>query len=285
MKMDETDAFFLNGTRLILLSSTSSERQYESETGHIKVTGYFSGHVLKYFKAFFPNGSQATFGFSWNTSNQFTYPVSELTDGKGNTINYGYSFLSNVYYISSVTYGYGYSVSFEYSTDRPDALLCYHNGSELIENHRIQSVKCYSGNTLLNTYTLSYSIQNNVSVYEGVELEDDVFCGPSMVFTNDLTPRAKYPKGSANYKKTLIRHGATIGANATVVCGHTLGEWCTIAAGAVVTKNVKAHALMAGVPAKQIGWVCECGQVLKDSLACPDCDRKYTLIEDGLREV
>lgn len=164
MKMDETDAFFLNGTRLILLSSTSSERQYESETGHIKVTGYFSGHVLKYFKAFFPNGSQATFGFSWNTSNQFTYPVSELTDGKGNTINYGYSFLSNVYYISSVTYGYGYSVSFEYSTDRPDALLCYHNGSELIENHRIQSVKCYSGNTLLNTYTLSYSIQNNVSV-------------------------------------------------------------------------------------------------------------------------
>lgn len=128
-------------------------------------------------------------------------------------------------------------------------------------------------------------IQNNVSVYEGVEIEDDVFCGPSMVFTNDLTPRAKYPKGSANYKKTLIKHGATIGANATVVCGHTLGEWCTIAAGAVVTKNVKAHALMAGVPAKQIGWVCECGQVLKDSLACPDCGRKYTLIDDELREV
>lgn len=128
-------------------------------------------------------------------------------------------------------------------------------------------------------------IQNNVSVYEGVELEDDVFCGPSMVFTNDLTPRAKYPKGAANYKKTLIKRGATIGANATIVCGHTLGEWCTVAAGAVVTKNVPAHALVAGVPAKQIGWVCECGQVLDDSLICPDCERKYTLIDDELREV
>lgn len=128
-------------------------------------------------------------------------------------------------------------------------------------------------------------IQNNVSVYEGVELEDDVFCGPSMVFTNDLTPRAKYPKGTANYKKTLIKRGATIGANATVVCGHTLGEWCTIAAGAVVTKNVPSHALFAGVPAKQIGWVCECGQVLNEDLGCPDCGRKYEKTDDCLREV
>lgn len=128
-------------------------------------------------------------------------------------------------------------------------------------------------------------IQNNVSVYEGVELEDDVFCGPSMVFTNDLTPRAKYPKGSSNYKRTLIKKGATIGANATVVCGHTLGEWCTVAAGAVVTKDVPPHALVAGVPAKQIGWVCECGQVLDDDLTCSDCDRKYKLMNDYLREV
>ena len=128
-------------------------------------------------------------------------------------------------------------------------------------------------------------IQNNVSVYEGVELEDDVFCGPSMVFTNDLTPRAKYPKGSANYKKTLIKRGATIGANATVVCGHLLGEWCTIAAGAVVTKDVPSHALFAGVPAKQIGWVCECGQVLNDDLSCPDCGRKYEKTDNSLREV
>lgn len=127
-------------------------------------------------------------------------------------------------------------------------------------------------------------VQNNVSIYEGVELEDYVFCGPSMVFTNDLTPRAKYPKGSAGYKPTLVKTGATIGANATIVCGHTLGEWCTIAAGAVVTKDVPAHALMAGVPAKQIGWVCECGQVLHDDLTCSDCSRKYKMIDNRLTE-
>ena len=109
-------------------------------------------------------------------------------------------------------------------------------------------------------------IQNNVSVYQGVELEDYVFCGPSMVFTNDLTPRARFPKGASNYKKTLVRHDATLGANCTIVCGHTIGEYATIAAGAVVTKDVPAHALMAGVPAKQIGWACECGQVLDEKL-------------------
>lgn len=124
-------------------------------------------------------------------------------------------------------------------------------------------------------------IQNNVSVYEGVELEDDVFCGPSMVFTNDLTPRARYPKGTAGYKKTLVRRGATIGANATIVCGHELGKCCTIAAGAVVVTDVPAHALMMGVPAEQTGWVCECGQVLREDLACPDCGRKYR-IESGV---
>ena len=123
-------------------------------------------------------------------------------------------------------------------------------------------------------------IQNNVSLYEGVELEDFVFCGPSCVFTNDLTPRAKYPKGHSNYKKTIIKLGASIGANATIVCGHTVGEWALIGAGAVVASNVPAHALMLGVPAKQKGWVCECGQVLKskDNLfICPDCGRKYKL--------
>ena len=128
-------------------------------------------------------------------------------------------------------------------------------------------------------------IQNNVSIYEGVELEDYVFCGPSMVFTNDLTPRAKYPKGHENYKKTVVKSGATFGANSTVVCGHQIGRYAMIAAGAVVTKDVPAHALMAGVPARQIGWVCECGEVLPESLDCPACKRSYIKGDDGLVEV
>ena len=131
-------------------------------------------------------------------------------------------------------------------------------------------------------------IQNNVSVYEGVTLEDNVFCGPSMVFTNDLTPRARFPKGSAGYKKTVVHHDATIGANATVVCGHDIGEFATIASGAVVTKNVEPHALMAGVPAKRIGWVCECGQVLREKdgvYVCPDCGRRYEYTDGALREM
>ena len=117
-------------------------------------------------------------------------------------------------------------------------------------------------------------LQNNVSVYEGVELEDNVFCGPSCVFTNVLTPRAHFPVHGI-YDKTLIREGASLGANSTVVCGHTVGKSAMIAAGAVVTKNVKDFALMAGVPAKQIGWGCECGTRLKDGYTCKSCGREY----------
>ena len=127
-------------------------------------------------------------------------------------------------------------------------------------------------------------VQNNVSIYEGVELEDYVFCGPSMVFTNDLTPRAKYPKGSAGYKKTVLHTAASIGANATVVCGHEVGRWAMVAAGAVVTKNVPDYALVAGVPAKQIGWVCECGNRLGENLECSECGRKYKLIKNNVLE-
>lgn len=128
-------------------------------------------------------------------------------------------------------------------------------------------------------------IQNNVSVYEGVELQDYVFCGPSMVFTNDLTPRAKYPKGPEGYKKTILMEGSSVGANATIVCGHNLGKCSMIAAGAVVTKDVKNHALMAGVPAKQIGWVCECGEVLNKDLTCSHCYKSYIEGDEGLHEV
>lgn len=125
-------------------------------------------------------------------------------------------------------------------------------------------------------------VQNNVSLYEGVILENHVFCGPSCVFTNDLTPRSRFPKGSAGYKKTVVRHDATIGANATIVCGHTIGEYAMIAAGAVVTKDVPPNALMAGVPAKQIGWGCECGQVLDHNLCCPDCGKQYIIRDNQL---
>ncbi len=131
----------------------------------------------------------------------------------------------------------------------------------------------------------SVKIQNNVSIYEGVELGDYVFCGPSCVFTNDLTPRAKYPKGHANYKKTIVEVGASIGANATVLCNHTIGKWALIGAGAVVTSNVPAHALMLGVPAKRTGWVCECGELLQKNLICLKCGRKYKKTENGLEEV
>lgn len=129
-------------------------------------------------------------------------------------------------------------------------------------------------------------IQNNVSVYEGVELEDYVFCGPSCVFTNDLTPRAKYPKGSVNYVRTLVQCGASIGANATIVCGNTIGKWAMIGSGAVVTTDVPDHALMLGVPARRKGWVCECGSVLSQDLTCSDCGRRYKQIgNEILKEV
>ena len=119
-------------------------------------------------------------------------------------------------------------------------------------------------------------IQNNVSVYEGVELEDYVFCGPSMVLTNVLPPRAKYPVADKElYAKTLVKEGATIGANATIVCGNTIGRYALIGAGAVVTKDVPDYAVMVGVPARQVGWACECGQILDDGLECEKCGRKY----------
>lgn len=128
-------------------------------------------------------------------------------------------------------------------------------------------------------------IQNNVSIYEGVLLEDHVFCGPSCVFTNDLTPRASYPKGRDNYVTTHVKEGASIGANATIICGVTIGEWAMVAAGAVVTKDVKNHALVIGVPARQRGWVCMCGQILDEHMECSNCRRKYRLHDERLERI
>jgi UDP-2-acetamido-3-amino-2,3-dideoxy-glucuronate N-acetyltransferase len=124
-------------------------------------------------------------------------------------------------------------------------------------------------------------IQNNVSIYEGVVLEDDVFCGPSMVFTNVRTPRSAFPRNTAaDYAITRVGRGASIGANATVVCGVAIGPWAFVAAGAVVTKDVPAHALIMGVPGRIRGWVCECGATLDlvgEKSRCPDCNRGYRM--------
>ena len=129
-------------------------------------------------------------------------------------------------------------------------------------------------------------VQNNVSIYEGVELEDDVFCGPSMVFTNVATPRSHVSRRHA-FQRTLVRRGATIGANATIVCGITLGEYSFVGAGAVVTRDVVPYALVAGVPARRIGWMCRCGERLPDAdpRRCAACSTRYELADGGIRPV
>lgn len=127
-------------------------------------------------------------------------------------------------------------------------------------------------------------IQNNVSLYKGVELEDGVFCGPSCVFTNVLNPRAEVERKD-EFRPTYVRRGATIGANATIVCGNELGAYCLIAAGAVVTKSVPPHALMAGVPARRIGWVSRAGEILDATLTCPRTAERYEQSGENLKLV
>ena len=127
-------------------------------------------------------------------------------------------------------------------------------------------------------------IQNNVSVYKGVTLEDGVFCGPSMVFTNVVNPRAEVSRKD-EFKPTLVKRGATIGANATILCGLTLGEYCFVAAGAVVTKDVLPHALVTGVPARRTGWMSHDGEKLGADLICPRSGRRYAESAAGLHEI
>ncbi|MCL5027890.1 MAG: N-acetyltransferase [Bacteroidetes bacterium] len=133
-------------------------------------------------------------------------------------------------------------------------------------------------------------IQNNVSIYEGVTLEDYVFCGPSMVFTNILDPKCKYPQvGAQYYIKTLVKEGASIGANATIVCGHTIGKHSMIGAGTVVTKDVPDYALVVGNPGKIVGWVSEAGKKLKfdeSGIAfCEKSKKKYKLENNKVEEI
>lgn len=130
-------------------------------------------------------------------------------------------------------------------------------------------------------------VQNNVSVYAGVVIEDDVFCGPSMVFTNVRTPRVGFVrKDTVEQLITRVRRGASIGANATLVCGVEIGERAMIGAGAVVTRDVPPHALMLGVPARRRGWVCDCGATLRadehERLACPECERRFLVVDERL---
>lgn len=123
-------------------------------------------------------------------------------------------------------------------------------------------------------------IQNNVSIYEGVELADDVFCGPSCVFTNVTNPRSHVSR-KHEYRATRVGQGASIGANATIICGHTLGEYCFIGAGAVITADVPAFALMVGVPARRVGWMCRCGERLRLENGAARCAACGTGYEEG----
>jgi UDP-2-acetamido-3-amino-2,3-dideoxy-glucuronate N-acetyltransferase len=129
-------------------------------------------------------------------------------------------------------------------------------------------------------------LQNNVSVYDLVTLEDHVFCGPSVVFTNDLNPRAAYPK-RGKWIPTLVRAGASLGANCTILCGITIGKHAMVAAGAVVTKNVPDYAVVTGVPARVTGWMCECGGTLKfnktNMTQCPLCRRRYKRLSNAVK--
>jgi len=154
------------------------------------------------------------------------------------------------------------------------------SGSTIGKNCNIgQNVMVGSGAIIGN----GCKIQNNVSVYQGVTLEDNVFCGPSMVFTNVINPRAEIRKMD-QARATLVRQGATIGANATILCGITLGRYSFVGAGAVVTKDVPDHALMVGNPAEQKGWMCKCGEKLLAELSCPACGKKYHELAEGLRK-
>lgn len=142
-------------------------------------------------------------------------------------------------------------------------------GAEIGENCNLgQNVVVMPGTRIGN----NVKIQNNVSIYEGVILEDDVFCGPSCVFTNVMNPRSHVSRKS-EYMETHVERGASIGANSTVICGVTLGEYCFIGAGAVVTSDVAPYALMVGVPARRVGWMCRCGERLHVTGGVGKCER------------
>jgi len=127
------------------------------------------------------------------------------------------------------------------------------------------------------------TIKNAVQIWDKVVIEDEVFLGPNMIFTNDFNPRAGFKKDPSAFLPTLVAHGATIGANATIVAGVTIGRAAFVGAGAVVTRTVRDHALVVGSPAKEIGWMCACGARLAEELVCSECERRYESFDGGLR--
>lgn len=158
------------------------------------------------------------------------------------------------------------------------------SGAKIGENCKIGQNVNVGGKAVIGN---GVSIQNNVSIYDRVILEDDVFCGPSMVFTNVTNPRS-FISRKEEYKETLIKKGASIGANATIVCGVEIGEYAFVGAGSVVTKDIKSYALVYGTPAIQKGWVCECGVKLEKTgniYICKECELKYKEKKEQLKKI
>lgn len=185
--------------------------------------------------------------------------------------------------MSSCYFAHETTVVDELASIGPDSRIWHFSH---VSDHAVIGENCVLGqNVFVAPYVLignNVKIQNNVSVYQGVQLEDGVFCGPSVVFTNVNNPRATIERKS-QFSTTRVCKGATLGANCTIVCGVTIGAFAFIGAGAVVTRDVPAHALLLGNPAKQAGWVCECAGRLNEQLRCKLCDRGYAPDPDGSR--
>lgn len=163
VSMNKDDAFVLNGIRLVKLSETTTNITYETEQGNIKVRAFLSGNIIKYFEVFYPDGNKGVFGYSTYSTNYLFYPMTSLTDPQGNKIDYSYVYSDSHYKISRISYN-GASVEFQYQSSRPDPVLFYSGGQKVYESSLLQTILCKFGSTVLGTYTLSYTTQNNVSL-------------------------------------------------------------------------------------------------------------------------
>ena len=166
--MNTGDVFMLEGTRLIKLSEISGYNIYESEQGNIKVKGYKSDGAITYFEVFYPDGKKGVYGYSSNTENRLTYPLVSLSDIKGNIVNYTYTFSNNNYTLTEISYN-GVSITFDYSTDRPDPIYSFRGGLNVSDTHLLKSISCKLGDNLLNTYAITYVVQNNLSLVSQID--------------------------------------------------------------------------------------------------------------------